>query len=72
MGAARRQEEAHRMLTPIVTEVSRAAEAIVRDTFIREFEAGEPRERITGANVIGLAAHRAQRSRPLAAPARAA
>ena len=60
------------MLTPIVTEVPPVAEAVVRDTFIREFDRLSPREQAAPANVVRLASHRALRSRPAAVPARAA
>ncbi len=59
------------MLTPIVTEVRRAAEPVVRDTFIREFDGRAPRER-QPANVVALAAHRSPRSSRAPVPARAA
>lgn len=72
MGADPPREEAVPMLTPIVTEVSRAFEPVVRDTFIREFDARAPREAAAIENVVGLASHRARRRRPVPAPARAA
>lgn len=59
------------MLTPIVTEVRRAAEPVVRDTFIREFDGRPPREQ-QRTNVVALAAHRSLRRGPAPVPARAA
>ncbi|HEV2786527.1 MAG TPA: hypothetical protein VGV67_09085 [Solirubrobacteraceae bacterium] len=60
------------MLTPIVTEISRVAEPVVRDTFIREFDPLKQREQGASATVVRLASHRLRRRRPLAVPARAA
>ena len=72
MGATGPREDADGMLTPIVTEVFRAFEPVVRDTFIREFEQGQPRERAAASNVVSLASHRARRPSPVGAPLRAA
>ncbi len=59
------------MLTPIVTEVRRAAEPVVRDTFIGEFDGRAPREQ-QRADVVALAAYRSLRRNPAPVPARAA
>ncbi len=72
MGANRPREHADRMLAPTVTELSRIAEPVVRDTFASEFDVREPRERPPSANLVDLASHRTRRIRPLAPPARAA
>lgn len=55
------------MLTPIVTEIARAAEPVVRDTFIREFE-GRPVRRRSAPTSLGRTV---RRSRPAAVSARA-
>jgi hypothetical protein len=60
------------MLTPIVTEVSRAIEPVVHDTFIRQYTGRAPRERGLPANVIRLSAHRSRRRRSAVVPARVA
>jgi hypothetical protein len=60
------------MLTPIVTEVPRAIEPVVHDTFIREYEGRAPRERDLPANVVRLSTHRSRRRRSAVVPARVA
>lgn len=72
MAAGRPLGHAWAMLTPMVTEIHRAYEPVVRDTFIREFEGRAPRRPTSPSNVVRLAAHRARRSAPAAVPARAA
>jgi hypothetical protein len=68
MGAAVPRGQAVPMLTPIVTEISRAFEPVVRDTFIRDAGLRDPREPAASAGVVSLAAYRAAAG----APARAA
>jgi hypothetical protein len=60
------------MLTPIVTEVPRAIEPVVRDTFIREYAGRTPGERGLPANVVHLSAHRSRRGAATVVPARVA
>jgi hypothetical protein len=60
------------MLTPIVTEVPRAIESVVHDTFIREYAGRAPRDRSLPANVVRLSTHRSRRRRPAVVPARVA
>jgi hypothetical protein len=60
------------MLTPIVTEVPRAIEPVVRDTFIRDYTTRAPGERSLPANVVRLSAHRSWRGAATVAPARVA
>ena len=66
MGAARPQEDARLMLTPIVTEIRRAGEPVGRDTFIADDE----REREGPTNVVRLSQRRSHGRRSV--PARAA
>lgn len=49
------------MLTPIVTEVPRAIEPVVHDTFIREYAGRAPRERGLPVNIVRLSTHRSRR-----------
>jgi hypothetical protein len=60
------------MLTPIVTEIPRAVEPVVHDTFIREYAGRASRERDLPANVVRLSTHRSRRRRPTVVPARVA
>ena len=60
------------MLTPIVTEVPRAIEPVVDDTFISEFADQAPREQDFAENVVRLSAHRSRRHQPALMPARVA
>jgi hypothetical protein len=60
------------MLTPIVTEVPRAIEPVVHDTFIREYTGRVPREQGLPANVVRLSTHRSRRRRSAVVPARVA
>jgi hypothetical protein len=60
------------MLTPTVTEISRATEPVVQDTFITEFAQSVQREQSLPANVIRLSSHRSQRGRPAIVPSRVA
>jgi hypothetical protein len=60
------------MLTPIVTEVPRAIEPVVRDTFVSEYATRAPGERALPANVVRLSTHRSRRRMPAVVPARVA
>ena len=60
------------MLTPIVTEISRIAEPVVRDTFISDSDLRSPHAQPASPNVVALASRRARRRRPVSAPLRAA
>jgi hypothetical protein len=60
------------MLTPIVTEIPRAIEPVVLDTFIREFAGRAPSAQGRRANVVSLSTHRARRRRQAVVPARVA
>jgi hypothetical protein len=60
------------MLTPTVTEVPRAIEPVVHDTFIREYAARPPGKRDLPANVVRLSTHRSRRHVPAVVPARVA
>jgi hypothetical protein len=59
------------MLTPIITEIHRVPEPVVRDTFISEFDGPTVRRPDPPSNIVSLAAHRSRRH-PAAVPARAA
>ena len=72
MGGARWRWQAGAMLTPMVTEISRASEPVDRDTFITEFDGATARRQSTPANVVRLSAHRSRRRRAAAVPRRAA
>jgi hypothetical protein len=60
------------MLTPIVTEVPRAIEPVVHDTFIREYARQAPREQGLPANVVRLSTQRSRRRPSAVVPARVA
>ncbi|HWC28362.1 MAG TPA: hypothetical protein VG474_17360 [Solirubrobacteraceae bacterium] len=59
------------MLTPIVTELPRAFEPVVHDSFIRDFDAARPRQDRVD-NVVYLSRRSSRRRRSGAVPARAA
>jgi hypothetical protein len=60
------------MFTPIVTEVPRAIEPVIHDTFISQYAGRAPRERDLPANVVRLSTHRSRRRRTAVVPARVA